>query len=310
MLLAANLVRATQIAACLSAVERETATPRRIRVADVRQRLQFNGSDLRSDAVAHLIDGEVAAFAHLWRHGAQEIRLFARTRPQSRGRGAGRSLLAWGLRRAHELCAGCAVTATSQSTDPSARGLLVDMRFSPVREITTLAIEPAAVHNERRLLDGVGIRAYEPADEEELRHAHALAFAAEWGYELPPSSAAWWAERSDVDPAQSLVAYCGEALVGFCLSGGSRIAEIGVVPAFRSQGIGGMLLQAGIEVLNSGGATSVSLQADSLNSSGALAMYARAGMRTLSSMTVWQRDPSNPGLRVAMQDAQPGTGRR
>jgi mycothiol synthase len=287
----ATAVRPEEIADCLAAVELEQLTPRQVTVEDVDRRLHFNESDPAHDARAYLVDGHVAAFAHVWRHSDHEVRVFARTRPASRGRGAGHSLLAWAIRRAREICVTCDITATSQSVDPAAKDLLVDMGFSPAREITTLVIEATSFRPHHRDLHGVVIRPYVEGNDEQLRRAHELAFASEWGYELAPSGDAWWAERDDVDPEQSLVAWDGGEVIGFCLSGGSRISEIGVIPEYRRRGIGAALLQAGLRLLISEGATEVSLQVDSLSSSGALPMYAQAGMQTLTSMTVWERHP-------------------
>lgn len=286
----ATAVMPEHIAECLAAVEQQTSTPRHISVEDVERRLHFNGTDPAVDAKVYVLEGRVAAFAHLWRHGEQEVRVFARTRPASRGRGAGSTLLGWATGRAQELCRSCAITATSQSTDAAAPDLLLGIGFSPARQITTLMIDAGEVKSPTAARDDVRLQSYTDTNDAQLRIAHAIAFADAWGYEPAPSGEAWWAERADVDPASSLVAFIGDELVGFCLSADGRIAEIGVLPAYRRQGIGATLLQAGIEVLVAAGASQVSLQVDHLNGSGALPMYAKAGMRPLSSLTIWRRD--------------------
>jgi len=70
--------------------------------ADVAARLHRESADPRLDSFVAVSDGAIVGFAHLWAHGLDEVKLFARTPPGACGRGIGGRLLSLCDRRADE----------------------------------------------------------------------------------------------------------------------------------------------------------------------------------------------------------------
>ena len=89
--------------------------------ADVAARLHHETADPRLDSFVAVSDGAIVGFAHLWAHGPDELKLFARTHPDARGRGIGSRLLSLCDRRAAELLPGAQRTTTGPPTRPHPR---------------------------------------------------------------------------------------------------------------------------------------------------------------------------------------------
>ena len=125
-----------------------------------------------------------------------------------------------------------------------------------------------------------------PDDLAALVVGHEMAFRKQWGYRrLDPAD--WWAERVDVDAGLSTVATHDGEIVGFCLCGRGRVAELGVSTDWRRRGIGERLLRHAIHELLREKARPISLEVDGANDSGARELYDRAGFVRLSATTIW-----------------------
>jgi ribosomal protein S18 acetylase RimI-like enzyme len=123
-------------------------------------------------------------------------------------------------------------------------------------------------------------------DRNELIAAHSAAFKGHWGYRDAVATD-WWAERDDIDVSLSIVAVFESQIVGFSLCGIDRVAELGVVPAWRHFGLGEALLRRTIRDLAARGAERIALEVDELNETGAVDMYERVGFERESAVTIW-----------------------
>src|ERR671936_816369 len=71
--------------------------------ADARSVLYEHGTDPATDSRLALAGVEIVGFARVWEAGDEEVRLYARTHPESTGRGIGSALLEFCEGRAREL---------------------------------------------------------------------------------------------------------------------------------------------------------------------------------------------------------------
>src|SRR5438045_6800828 len=79
---------------------------------DIIARLHLGRADPRFDSFVVRDSDRIVGFAHLWAHGPNEIKLFARTHPDARSRGIGSRLLRLCARRATELLPTALCTTT------------------------------------------------------------------------------------------------------------------------------------------------------------------------------------------------------
>jgi mycothiol synthase len=273
-------------------------------LAEATEHLSGPGTDARLDTVAAVdASGAIVGFGRVWRAG-DEIKCFARVDPDATGRGIGTALLDALERRAAEIApaADAELTLTQWAGDDAATGLLSGRNFtesrfflSMVADLTGTAPEPPPV------AAGITIRTLEPGDEEQLLVAFREAFASHPG-RVDEDADTWWNERRDnasagFDPTLWLIAVEDETIVGFSLareleSDGVRsgyVGDVGVRPAWRGRGLGHALLARSLAEFRSRGLASASLNVDAENTSGALALYRKAGMEPKPAFTIWAK---------------------
>ncbi len=210
--------------------------------------------------------------------------------PDHRRRGHGTSLLA---------------ALTSDVPDPAVWAfgdLHAAQRFGasaallPARglHIMERALEPGAGTESA---DGVHLRPFTDADADAFLAVNAAAFAGhpEQGHFSASDLAnrraePWW------DPAGLILAEDDEGLVGFhwtkrhdATTG--EVYVLGVHPRGAGRGLGGVLLDAGLEHLAAGGATRVILYVDASNTR-AVALYERSGFRVAHTDTLYRPAPT------------------
>ena len=132
---------------------------------------------------------------------------------------------------------------------------------------------------------------FRPFDKErDGRAVHAAfqeSFADHWGNIAQMSYEQWGHQMQDpkFDPTLWFVLYEGDAIVAICLceiSGREEklgiVEELGVRPAYRKQGLGGLLLRHAFHEFQQRGFEHVSLGVDAENTTNAVALYENAGM--------------------------------
>jgi mycothiol synthase len=278
--------------------------------ADIVARLHRESADPRLDSFVAVGDGAIVGFAHLWADGSDEVKLFARTHPDARGRGIGSKLLSLCDRRAAELMPGARRTTTTWAADASAPALLEAHGYGPVRYFMAMEIGAGSV-SEQATVWPAGIERVRLSGRPDLAGALYVAwkeaFAGHWGRHVE-TEAEFWTERRDAklgsafpfEPELWLLALARGEVVGFCLCelGASdaepvgRVAEIGVVPAQRGAGLGFALLYDGFRELRGRGATRIVLDVDAENTTSALRLYESAGMTPRPAFTIWEKPPA------------------
>ncbi|MBS2536806.1 GNAT family N-acetyltransferase [Catenulispora sp. NF23] len=239
----------------------------------------------------------IVGFGHAWPAG-QAVRCFARVHPEHVGRGVGTLLLDDLEHRSHGF--GKPVFNVMQpAADDAATGLLIGRGYEIICHVLRMqmsldryqppsAVLPAGVtlgpfragHDEARLFDA-------------FRDANP-------GH--PAEEGEWWHDMRDDpamphDPTLWFTARRGTEIVGYSL--GSRheldgrtvgyVAEIGVRPPDRGQGIAFAALTATIGAFHRAGLPAATLNVDADNLTGALRLYRKAGMHAVPQSSEWSK---------------------
>jgi mycothiol synthase len=147
---------------------------------------------------------------------------------------------------------------------------------------------------------GIELRPYADAEAEMLRAALNEVFAGDPFYEnaTPERFRAFFLGARGFDPSLWLLAWDTHTLVGFVLAYPQRtgdptvgqVRSLGVRPAWRRKGLGEALLREAFRELHARGLRTIQLGVDAENTTGALGLYERVGMRVLRRQDNWVTD--------------------
>ena len=147
--------------------------------------------------------------------------------------------------------------------------------------------------------DGLVVRNFRPGDAERVCAAQQDAFADHWDFH-PQSFEQWRVftiDRHDFDPSLWWLVEDGDQLVAVALnwwhaSGDPEfgwVQILGVRPAWRRRGLATALLQQSFRTFRERGATRVGLGVDAENTTGAVGLYERAGMRPIRRNDIYEK---------------------
>jgi mycothiol synthase len=237
---------------------------------------------------------------------AYGVHLEGRVRPDWRGRGIGRALLAWQLERGTQLHAErhpeapARLTATVYTTMPSLGALVRRAGLQPVRWFFHMerALTDLPPH---RHLDGVELVPFTWDRDDDVRRAHNAAFTEHYG-SSERDVASWqvmFTGQPSFRPDLSVLAVSDSAVVGYALSyvseataaaTGSResyFGQIGVVPAARGRGLSKAVIIEGLHAAAAADCQTAGLEVDSENVTGALGLYESLGFTTHRTQVSW-----------------------
>jgi mycothiol synthase len=254
-----------------------------------------------SDDAWAIVDpnGTIVGYANVTSDGEAKLKSWGVSHPAHPGMGLGSALLDRIEARAakrFEPGAGALFTAITDA-DASAEALVRSRGFEHVRTFRHLQIDlDGSPGDPGELPPGIEIRGITP--EPDLPRIHAIfveAFRGEWGYRPIPFQE-WLGmevETPNFDPSLWLLATEREEAVG-ALSGvvwGDRgwVGELGVRAAWRGRGIASALLRRAFTTFASRELPRVMLNVDSENSTGAVRLYERVGMRTVRGWDVYEK---------------------
>jgi mycothiol synthase len=253
-----------------------------------------------------------AAFAGAWvaeRDGAPVGYLELERKPQSlgveafipvvpaeRGTGLLGAFLEEAERRARERVPDLAwVRAVGSATEPAFPAACAAAGYVQVRTWWHMerSIEPPPTPEPLP----VGVTISPSSSPEDDAVVHAIMQEAFVGhFDTEPQSLDEWREENQallVDRGLVLLARVGDEAAGaetlFIPDGVGWVGELGVLPRFRGMGIGRGLLLAGFQALASRGATTVRLNVDSENETGAVRLYTSVGMRERRRWAVFEK---------------------
>ena len=176
-----------------------------------------------------------------------------------------------------------------QGDEPVNRGVLEAAGWRPIRHSFQMRIDLAGDLPEPSWPDGLAPRNFRPGEEERVYEAHMHAFADHWDFRRQ-SIANWrWytVDHHGFDPALWWLVEDGEELAALTLnqwhsSGDPRFGWIGVLgvrPPWRKRGLATALLLHSFRDFRERGATRVGLGVDGENTTGAVRLYEKVGMR-------------------------------
>ncbi len=298
-----------------AAVEAADRTGEHYSEQDLRDALADETIDLGRDTLAAVAPGgELVAFA--WVHGSLEVHDLDRVDaegavvPAARRSGLGRRLLAWAEERAARLHADRhpdvpgAVCVDVHEDNPGKQALVQAAGYEATRWW----------HRMVRSLDGplptvpptppgLTLAPYTTDRDEAVRQAHREAFAGHWGA-APPDEQEWAQRHTGAQtfrPDVSWLVLDGDLVVAYLLTSfweadaaasGVREAFVGVLgvrPAWRRRGLGGLLLAAALASYRAAGYERSVLTVDTGNATGALRVYERAGYAVQDGSCVWTK---------------------
>jgi mycothiol synthase len=296
-----------------AAIEAVDRTGEHYSEPDLRDVLEDEAIDLGRDTLVALApDGEAVAFA--WVHGSAAVLDMDRiwvdggVLPAARRRGLGRRLLEWAEERAARLHrerhpgVPAAARVVVHENNPGKEALVRAAGYEPTRWSHTMTrglddplpdIPPTP--------PGLTLTPYTPDRGEAVRVAHVEAFADDWGATPPDEQewARWYVTPTTFRPEVSWLVRDGEEVVGYLLTHfweadaaatGVReayVGQLGVRPAWRRRGLGGLLLATALRSFRDGGYTRSALTVDTDNASGALGLYERAGFAIRDTWVTW-----------------------
>jgi mycothiol synthase len=305
---------AVPVAALLAAAEQVDDTGEYPDAEDVAEWWRGWGLDPGRDGLA-VCDPAGLVVAHATVMAAPTFRdafavyLEGRVRPDVRGRGVGRALLAWQLDRGTALHAERhpeapgALTVEVPGGMPSLEslvrraGLQAERRYREMQRPLTDLPEP-------RPVPGANIVPFAWDRDDEIRRAHNAAFTRHHGSSErdPASWQALFTGQRGFRPDLSRLALEDGAVVGYVLAyvyeadttaRGTRevvLGQIGVLPPARGRGAAGALIAEVLQAASRSDCESAGLGVDTENVTGALRLYEGLGFRTVRSRVSWTLD--------------------
>ncbi len=243
------------------------------------------------------------------RGGRDAFRVWSegRVHPEHRGRGIGRALVDWQVRR-----------GTGQHAELAPAGLpgrLVASVWPAMTSLESLLrragfeVERLFATMERPLTDlpaasappGVQLVPFDWDRDDEVRRAHNASFTAHHGSSERDEQAwrSWFTGQKAFRPELSVLALADGAVTGYALAyvydadtratgvRTSHLGQIGVLPSARGRGIASAAVAAALAAAAAGGCARAALDVDTENTTGALALYERVGFRVARTSHSW-----------------------
>ncbi len=253
-----------------------------------------------------LVVGFATAMAPRNFRGNFRVYLEGRVRPDHRGRGVGRALLAWQLVRGREIHAEREPEASGRLTVPvpgsmasleslaKAAGLSAERWYRQMqRPLTDLPLP--------RPVPGVELVPFSWDRDDESRRAHNAAFTEHHGSAErdPDSWRAMFTGQRAFRPELSVLAVQDGSVVGYVLAyvyeADSRatgvrethFGQIGVLPQVRSRGVASAVIAAALRRGAEEGCQRAGLEVDTDNVTGALRLYEKLGFTTTRTRVSW-----------------------
>lgn len=252
--------------------------------SDVRQEWSHPRLDLASDSwLVHSEDGRLVGYALTWEKDPGSL-LVADTfvHPDSP------DLYPWLVERVGERAAGAGTpTVHAFCSEPNKRraAALTDAGYAVCRVFRRMVLDLAAPIADPAPGPGVAIRRVTPEDVHTVWAINHESFVDHFD-NVPEPYDAWYARVVEAETYRPDLWWLAEAdgvpagaLIGMMHDENGWIRSLATLPAARGRGVGTALLLTAFAALRSNGAPRVGLGVDSDNTTGAMALYERSGMR-------------------------------
>jgi mycothiol synthase len=264
------------------------------------------GFELTTDAWV-VVDGAgtIAGYAQAIREEPAVVECWGIVRPGYRGRGIGSSLLNLTEERAGQLLAGLGsgrFRHAIHAGDDAAAAMLKARGLRPVRHFWQMQIDLTGPFEPGPAPEGVEITGIgSPGDLPAIHGVIDEAFADHWGHRSEPFDR--WMQEHEASPSHDPTLWLlaraegrpAGALTGHLESDRGWVDYLGVLAPRRGRGAGMALLRRSFAMFAGRGARRVVLNVDAENSTGAIALYERAGMRVVNRWDLWEGPLVHPG---------------
>jgi ribosomal protein S18 acetylase RimI-like enzyme len=198
--------------------------------------------------------------------------------------------------------AGGVVRAVADHADDRYQQYLSEQGYGRIRSSYRMGIELVGRSFEAQWPAGARLRTAREGTDEPLMHGLVeQSFADHWGFTPAPYDEwlHWLREMGDYDPSLCFIVEVDGVPAGveICQPGEwgepdrGWVGSLGVLPSFRGRGLGYALLMHAFAEFADRGQPRAGLGVDAENTTGALRLYERAGMRVLEQQDIWERRP-------------------
>jgi mycothiol synthase len=242
--------------------------------------------------------GKLVAYADFRREGGgPRLEIDLRVAPRAWGHGVADAL----LQAAEAGAAGSRAHCVVSERDEEGRATLERRGYRLIRHSFLMEIDLPEAPQPVDWPPGFAVRGYAgPADEQAVYECQQEAFSDHWEFRREPLEEwrRYTVERPTFDPSMWWLVETGGALAGFSLNdwhvSGDRtfgwIGSLGVRKACRRRGLALALLRHSFADFVARGASRVGLGVDAENTTGAVRLYERAGMRPVRRLDIYERN--------------------
>jgi mycothiol synthase len=256
--------------------------------ADIRDWLASPIFDPDADFRIALHGDAIVGWCDLWDQNRDHERFFLDARAHPDVPAAYAALLDWGIDRAGEQARpGAVVRAGGESTDTAFVNEVESRGFRLARHWFRMEADLTEEPPPPKWPNGISLRTFRRREARRVYDACNDAFADHWDF--VPAAFDEWREflinSSGFDPSLWFLAEDEDELAGFSVCRLERRPEtghvqiLGVRPRWRRRGLGLALLLHSLRELRARGRTKADLGVDAENTTGAVRLYERAGMR-------------------------------
>jgi mycothiol synthase len=238
--------------------------------------------------VAVAESGEFRGGAFVWHPAPDAERVFVHVIAYPRETALYERLLDWGEERAQTVTAGRRgrTHTSAEQDDDVLSDVLRGRGYDLVRHFFTMEIDLSAEPAQPVWPDGISVRTFRNGEERAVYDVDMEAFQDHWDF-FPVPFEDWrqyFLDASDFDPEAWFLAVDGDEIAGTALCRSERrpgegwVNVLAVRRPWRRRGLGTALLLHSFHELRRRGRTSVGLNVDGENLTGAVQLYERAGM--------------------------------
>ena len=255
---------------------------------DIRDVLTNPTFDIEADFRIALEDERIVGWCGVWDQNKAHERLFLDVRAHLDAPNVYEALFDWVIARADALAGDKAICrAWGDSRDDVFAGEMKRREFRLIRHFFRMDADLVENPEEPVWPEGIAVRTFRPGEARAVYDAIIDAFADHWDF--VPTAFEEWEEftvrSSTFDPTLWFIADEEGQIAGFSLCRSERrpgvghVGILGVRPSWRRRGLGLALLLHSFHALRARGRARADLGVDAENTTGAVRLYERAGMR-------------------------------
>jgi mycothiol synthase len=255
--------------------------------------------DIDADFRLAFDDGRLVGWCDVWDQNKAHERFFIDLRAQPERPDVCGKLLDWSIERARAMAGDEAVCrAWGSASDAVFAQAVRERDFRPIRHFFRMGVDLSKELERPVWPEGITVRTFQAGESRRIYDAVMDAFADHWDH-VPTAFEEW--EHFTVgstmfDPTLWFLAEADGEIAGFSLCVAERrpetghVASLGVRPPWRRRGLALALLVHSFHELRSRGRVKADLGVDAENTTGAVALYRRAGMEVVRRSDSYEKE--------------------